>query len=165
MSAWSITQSQWALDVISGHHRSCLCDLQKSQFPGGSVSRWRSVARRRRVRANFQGNRLVLEHCFDYDVASCFRVDGVLGNQVTAFRDDQVGILYYLELLETVLLIQPHALTYDVKDIDNAERPVALVRAEFAMIGMIDGDQRINTCITSSPKLVQLQLAFEGGEH
>ena len=67
--------------------------------------------------------------------------------QVSAFRDDLVGILRDLELLVAVVLMQPHALADDFEDIDDTEWPVALVRAKLAMIRMINRNQRIDTRI------------------
>ena len=44
--------------------------------------------------------------------------------------------------------MQPHAFANHFEHIDDAERPVALVRVQFAMIGMIETDnQRIDTCV------------------
>ena len=43
-------------------------------------------------------------------------------------------------------MMQPHAGPDDFQKIYDAERPIALVRAQFAMIGMIDRDQCVDAC-------------------
>jgi hypothetical protein len=57
------------------------------------------------------------------------REQAVDRDQIAAFRDDLVGILHDLELLVAVLPMQSHALADHFEDVDDAERPVALVRA------------------------------------
>src|SRR5262245_63981841 len=89
----------------------------------------------------------------------------MLRDKVAAFGDDLIGISQDLELFETVILVQPHALADDFKDVDDTERPVALVRAQLAMIGMIDRDEGVDARVARGMKLVELQLAFEGGKH
>jgi len=108
---------------------------------------------------------LVAEHRLNYDVASRFGVDRVLHNKVAAFGDDLVGILHDLELFEAVVLVQPNTLADDFEDVDDAERPVALVRAQLAMIGMIDRDESVDACVARGLKFIELQLALEGGKH
>jgi len=44
-------------------------------------------------------------------------------------------------------------------------RPVAFVRAELAMIGMIDRNQGIDALVACCLELVELQLALECGKH
>jgi hypothetical protein len=61
--------------------------------------------------------------------------------------DNLVGILHQLELFVAVARAQLHALADDFEHVDDTNRPVAFVRAEFAMIGMLDRDQCVNTCI------------------
>jgi len=85
----------------------------------------------------------------------------VLRDQVMTFGDNLVGILHQLELFVAVAPAQPHALADDFEHVDDAKRPVAFVRAEFAMIGMINGDQRINARVRRGLKLVELQFALE----
>ena len=108
---------------------------------------------------------MVAEHRLDYDVASRFGVDRVLRDKVAAFGDDLIGILHDLELFEAVVLVQSHTLAYDFEDVDDAERPVALVRAQLAMIGMIDRDESVDACVARGLKFIELQLALEGGKH
>ena len=43
-----------------------------------------------------------------------------------------------------VVVVQAHAGADDVENIDDTERPVALVRAQLAMVDVIDRDQGIN---------------------
>ena len=68
----------------------------------------------------------------------------MLRDQILAFGDDLVGILHQLELFVAVLPAQPHALADDFEDVDDAKRPVAFMRAQFAMIGVIDRDQSVD---------------------
>ena len=117
------------------------------------------------ARAALQGQRLVAQQHLDDNVASIASVKRVLCDQVAAFRDDLVGILHDLELLVAVVLMQPHALADDFEDIDDTEWPVALVRAQLAMIGMIDRNQRIDTRVARRLELVELQLALERGKY
>ena len=51
------------------------------------------------------------------------------------------------------------------ENVDDAERPVALMRAEFAMFGMIDRDERVDAGVARGLKFVELQLALEVGQH
>jgi hypothetical protein len=113
----------------------------------------------------FQRKRLVAEQAGDDNAAGRPGIERMLCDQIRAVGDDLVGILHQLELLVAVLPVQPHALADDFKDVDDAKRPVALVRAQFAMVGMIDGDQRIDAGIRRGLKLAPLQLALEGGKH
>ncbi len=59
--------------------------------------------------------------------------------------------------------MQPHAFANHFKDIYDAEWPVALVRAQFAMIGMIHRNQCINACITRRLQFHKLQLRLNFG--
>ena len=58
-----------------------------------------------------------------------------------------------------IVMMQPHTGADDFQKIDDAERPIALVRAQFAMIGMIDRDQRIDAGCFGRQKLLLLQGA------
>src|SRR4029078_5244989 len=113
----------------------------------------------------FQRKGLIAEHRLDYDVAGHWGIDRVLREKVAALGDDLIGILHDLELFEAVVLAQSHALADDFEDVDDAERPVALVRAQFAMIGMIDLDESGDARGTRGLKLIELQLALEVGKH
>ena len=53
----------------------------------------------------------------------------MLLDQILAFGDNLVGILHQLELLVAVVAVQAHARADDFEHIDDAERPVAFVRA------------------------------------
>jgi hypothetical protein len=55
--------------------------------------------------------------------------------------------------------MQPHAGTDDFQKIHNAERPITLVGAQFAMIGMIDRDQRVDAGCFGRQKLLLLERA------
>ena len=85
---------------------------------------------------------MVLDHRLDHYAASGPSVDSMLGNQVTASRDDEVSVLHHLQLFEAIGAVQPHAFADDLEDIDDSEWPIALMGAQFAMIGMIDGPKR-----------------------
>ncbi len=82
----------------------------------------------------------------------------MLGNQVAAFRNDLICILHDLQFFEAVVLVQPHALANNFEKVDDAERPIALMRAKRAMIGMIHGRQRVDAGSTCSLKLLELEL-------
>src|SRR5258708_4022336 len=96
-----------------------------------------------RLRARIQRQRLVAEHGLDDDVAGFVGIERVLRDQVAAFGNDLVGVLHHLEVLVAIFPLQSHALTDDFENVDDAERPVALVRAEFARLGMIDRTESV----------------------
>src|SRR5882724_2080789 len=73
------------------------------------------------------GQRLVAEHGLDDDIAGLPGVERMPRDQIAAFGDDLVGILHDLELLVAVLPVQSHALADHFEDVDDAERPIALV--------------------------------------
>ena len=75
----------------------------------------------------------------------------MLLDQVAAIGQDGVGVLQHLQPLELIVMMQPHAGADDFQKIHNAERPIALVRAQFAMIGMIDRDQPIKAMLDEQP--------------
>ena len=79
-----------------------------------------------------QRKRLVAEHGLDDDVAGGGLVERVPVDQVAAFGDDLIGVLHDLELLVAIMPMQPHALADHFEDVDDAERPVALVGAQIA---------------------------------
>ena len=58
-------------------------------------------------------------------------------------------------------MVQPHTLADDFENIDDPKWPIAFMRAQFAMIGMIDSDQRVHVRIRRRLKFVPLQLALE----
>src|ERR1700687_567367 len=91
----------------------------------------RSAFRPRGSRARFdlEGKRLIAEHRLDNDIASLPGVERMLCDQVAAFGDDLVGILHDLELLVAVFPVQPHALADHFENVDDPERPVALMGA------------------------------------
>src|SRR5260370_15628607 len=86
-------------------------------------------------------------------------------DQIAAFGNDLVGILHELELLVTIVPVQLHALADDFEEVDNANRPVALMCAQLAMIGMIDCNQRIDARVARRLKLIELKLALERGKY
>src|SRR5258708_40067518 len=89
----------------------------------------------------------------------------MLCDQIAAFRDDLVGILHELELFVAILPLQSHALADHFEDVYDTERPVAFVRAQLAMIGMIDRNQGIDAGVARRLELVKLQLALERGQY
>jgi hypothetical protein len=59
-----------------------------------------------------------------------------------------------------IVPVQSHAFADEFENVDDAERPVALVRAELAMLGMVDRHQRVNAGIARRLKFPELQLAL-----
>ena len=118
-----------------------------------------------RERAALQGKRLVAKQHLDHHVTRIAGVKRVLCDQVATVSDDLVGVLHDLELLVAIVPMQPHAFADHFKDIDDAEWPVALVRAQFAMIGMIYRNQCINACIARRLEFHKLQFALELWEY
>ena len=53
---------------------------------------------------------------------------------------------------------QPHAGADDLQHIHDLERPVALVRAQLAMVGMVDRDQRVDAGVARGFELLAMQL-------
>ena len=86
-------------------------------------------------------------------------------HHVAALGQDQIGILGDLELFVAIMLGEPHAGADDFQDIEDLERPIALVCAELAVIRMIDRDQRIDPGRARRLKLGKLQLALVLGQH
>jgi hypothetical protein len=81
-----------------------------------------------------QRHRLLVEHRLDR-LAHCLDVEAGRGNRSGWRRVPQ-----HLQQLEMIVMMQRHAGADDFQKIHCAERPIALVRAQFAMIGMIDRD-------------------------
>ena len=111
-------------------------------------------------RAVPQGKRLVAKQHLHHHVTRIAGIKRVLCDQVATVGDDLVGVLHDLELFVAIVPMQAHAFANHFKDIYDTEWPVALVRAQFAMIGMIDRDQCIDTCIARRLKLHKLQFAL-----
>ena len=63
------------------------------------------------------------------DFASHDGVESMLGDQIVAFADDKIGVLGDLELLVAIMPVQTHARADNFQNIDDAERPIALVCA------------------------------------
>src|SRR5581483_10705033 len=84
--------------------------------------------------------------------------------QISALGDDLVGILHHLEFLVAIMAVQAHATAHDLQQIEDFERPVALMRAELAMFGMIDSHERIDASLARGLKLVELELPLEFGQ-
>ena len=89
----------------------------------------------------------------------------VLCDQIAAVCHDLVGILHNFKLLVAIVPMQPHAFANDFKDIQDLEWPIALMRAQFAMIGMINGNQRVDTRFAGRLEFPKLQLALERGKY
>src|ERR1051325_10985371 len=77
-----------------------------------------------------QRRRLLGEHRLDR-LARRILLDVVLRQQIARLRHDQLDVLQLLEPLEAVLLGEPHALADDLEHIDDAERVIALMRAQL----------------------------------
>ncbi len=104
-------------------------------------------------------HRLLREHGLGDHVAGYGGIEGMLGDQIAAFRNDEVRVLQDFQLLEAIVLREAHALPDDLQQVDDLERPVALVRAQRAMVGVVDRDQRIDISVPRRFQLPQLQLA------
>ena len=83
-------------------------------------------------------------------------------DQVAAVGHDRIGILHHLEMLVPIITMKPHALANDLQHVDNAEGPLALMRAQFTMIGVIDGSEGVDFSGTGGFKLLALKLALVG---
>ena len=118
-----------------------------------------------RERAALQGQWLLAKQHLDHYVTRVAGIKRVLFDQVATVSDDLVGVLHDLELLAAIVPMRPHAFANHFKDIYDAERPVALVRTQLAMIGMIYRDQCINACIARRLKFQKLQFALELWEY
>src|SRR5947209_18691198 len=79
---------------------------------------------------------LVAQRGLDDHATGDVGVDAIVGDEIAAVGHDGVGVLHDLEPLVMVGLGDAHALADDLQHVDDAERPVALVRAQLAMIGM-----------------------------
>ena len=108
---------------------------------------------------------MLAEHRLDDDVASLPGIERMQRDQIAAFRNDLVGILHELEVLVSIVPLQPHAFADDFEEVDNAKRPVTLMCAQLAMIGMIDCNQRVNARVARRFKLIELKLALERGKY
>ncbi len=73
--------------------------------------------------------------------------------------DDRVDVLQHLEPLEVIVVVDAHAVADDLQQVHDPERIVALVRAQLAMVGVIDRDQRVDAGLLGGVELVSLQLA------
>src|SRR5262249_9313728 len=116
----------------------------------------RPLMGRRRLRcgaAAHQWQRLVAEHAFDDDLAGLILVEARPRDEIAAIGEDRVGVLHELEPLVLILAVEPHARTDDLEQVDDPERPVALVRAELAVIGMIDRHERVDLRVASGFEL------------
>lgn len=101
--------------------------------------------------------RLLVKHRLDHHVPRQRWIDAAGGDQVLAVGHDGVGVLHDLEPLEVVGVMQPHASADDLQDIDDAERPVALMRAKLAVIDVIDHGQRIDAGCSRSFQLGEME--------
>src|SRR5262245_9462603 len=89
----------------------------------------------------------------------------MLCDQVAAISDNLIGILHDLQLLVAIVPMQSHALADHFKDIEDAERPISLMRAQFAMIGMVNRNQGIDARVAGRFELTELQFSFESREN
>ena len=108
-----------------------------------------------------QGQRLLVEHRLDRRPCGD-GIELVLRDQVLAVGRDRLYVLQHLEPLEAIVVVKPHAVADDFQHVHNAERIVALVRAQLAMVGMVDRDQRVDAGALGGVELVFLQLATIG---
>jgi len=117
------------------------------EFRPGSAPRaaGRSIRRRRCGQGGLadERQRLVIEHGLDGKPCGR-RVEAVLRYEVGAVGQDGVDALLELEPLVVVLVPQPHAGADDLQHVDDDERPVALMGAELAMVGVVNRDQRVD---------------------
>jgi len=90
-----------------------------------------------------QGQRLLVEHRLDRRPCGD-GIELVLRDQVLAVGRDRLYVLQHLEPLEAIVVVKPHAVADDFQHIHDAERIVALVRAQLAVVGMVDRDQRVD---------------------
>ena len=112
----------------------------------------------RRFLPALQWQRLVAQHPIDDHLARGVEIDAVALHQVGRVGDDRIDILLDLEILVMILLAEAHAFADDLENVDDLERPVAFVRAQLAVIGMIDRHQRVDPSGARGFELLQLQL-------
>ena len=79
--------------------------------------------------AALEGQRLFGEHGFRHNLAGRLGVETVRGNEVAAIGNDRVGVLHDLQPLDLGGAREPHADADDLQNVDDAKRPVPLVRA------------------------------------
>ena len=108
-----------------------------------------------------QRQRLLVEHRLDRRPRGR-DVEAMLRDEILAVGGDRVDVLHQLEPLEAIIVMQPHARADDLQHIHDPERIVALVRAQLAVIGMIDRDPRVDAGALGGVELVFLQLASLG---
>lgn len=108
-----------------------------------------------------QRRRLLVEHRLDRGPRR-FAVEAVLGDEIGAIGEDGVGVLHQLQPLEAVFVVQAHAQAHDLVQIQNLERKVALVGAEFAVIGVVERDQGVDVGRFGGFELGFLQRAAMG---
>ena len=80
-----------------------------------------------------QRQRLIAEHRVDHNVPRDIGIERVGPDHVAALGQDQIGILRDLELFVAIMLGEAHAGADEFQDIDDPERPIALVGAELAV--------------------------------
>jgi hypothetical protein len=108
--------------------------------------------------------RSVAKHALQNHTARHVSINPVLRNEVRGIHHDGVGILHHLEMLVAVVLPEPHGVSDNLEHVDDAERPVAFVRAQFAVIGVINCDKGIDARRSCGFKLFELNLAFICGQ-
>ena len=113
------------------------------------------VSRPHLERCASQRQRLLVEHGLDR-LARGLGIKAVLRNQVLAVGRDRVDVLQHLEALEVIVAVKPHAGADDLEQVHDPERVVAFMRAQLAMVGVIDRDQRIDAGALGGIELVLL---------
>jgi len=84
--------------------------------------------------------------------------------KVGAVSDDRIDILLQLEPLVAVRMDNPMLAPTISSNIEHLERPVALVRTQLAMIGVIHATSASTPVVARRLELVELQLALVGGQ-
>ena len=72
---------------------------------------------------------LITKHATDDHSACGVEIDAVPRDKIRRITNDRVDVLLDLHRLVVVVLMQPHAGTDDIEDIENTERPIAFMRA------------------------------------
>src|SRR5690348_13664411 len=147
------TRSTIALSSVSGSEKNCgACGTRApprtpcmARLPPAGVGLRRAAAYSSAGRPRgassggaAQRQRLVRQHGLGDDAAGFLDIELVARDEIAAIRDDRVGVLHQLQALVNVVLVQPHALADDLENVEDTERPFALMRAKLAMVRVID---------------------------
>ena len=158
----AILQGQYFGDPQRGAARARRGDLALADSRMGSPAQTRPGCSTAAMAAPLSGSGWSPSMARTTTSRALVRIERVLFDQQAAFRDDQIGVLHDLELLEAIGLVQPQAVADNLQDIDDTERPVALMGAQLAVIAVIDRHQRVNAGVACGLELGQLQLALVG---